>query len=192
MTTRLEQKEKRREEILEAALDTFIRKGYAGTKISDISKKAKMSTGLMFHYFSSKEELYIELIKLGVFAPTQMLTSIPSELDPLMFFQICAEQTLNFAASSSFTAKMFVLMSSAYYMEDIPEQAKELAIGINFYEELAPLIEKGQKNGSIKQGNPKVLSMTFWTALQGVIEVHALNPTFELPKPEWILDIIKN
>lgn len=66
MPTRQEQKEERRNVILEAALELFVLKGYSGTKISDIAEKAGMSTGLMFHYFESKEQLYIELVKIGL------------------------------------------------------------------------------------------------------------------------------
>lgn len=43
MSSRAEQKEKRRQEILEAALDQFIRRGYAATKIKDITEAAGMS-----------------------------------------------------------------------------------------------------------------------------------------------------
>ena len=51
MDTRKEKKERRRQEILYAALELFVTKGYAATKITDIAKSANMSRGLMFHYF---------------------------------------------------------------------------------------------------------------------------------------------
>ena len=66
MGIREEQREKRREEILAAGLDLFIRKGYVATKISDIAAQVGMSVGLLFHYFQSKENLYEELIKYGI------------------------------------------------------------------------------------------------------------------------------
>ena len=58
METRKEQKERRRQEIINAALELFVSKGYAATKITDIAKRVNMSIGLMFHYFESKEALY--------------------------------------------------------------------------------------------------------------------------------------
>ena len=51
MDTRKEKKERSRQEILYAALELFVTKGYAATKITDIAKSANMSRGLMFHYF---------------------------------------------------------------------------------------------------------------------------------------------
>lgn len=190
MTTRAEQKQQRYQDILETALDQFIRKGYAETRIKDIAAAAGMSVGLLFHYFESKEALYIELIKLGISAPRTMADSL-AQVAPLEFFEMAAQYTLKYAAESPFTAKMFVLMGHAYYNEGIPEAAQELAHTTNFYQEMIPFIQAGQVQGTIRQGNPLALSTTFWTALQGAIEAYALNPELSLPEPEWLVDIIR-
>lgn len=190
MLTRKEQKEKRYFEILNAGLDLFIRKGYAATKIKDIADAANMSVGLLFHYFESKEHLYIELIKLGVEGPRQMMENI-NITDAVSFFELCAAQTLKYAKSSTFTAKMFILMSNAYYSEGIPTKAREISLKLNFYTETVPLIIKGQQEGTIREGDPLSLSTTFWTALQGVIQAYALNEALQLPEAEWIVDIIR-
>lgn len=190
MTTRAEQKEKRRFEILSSALDLFIRRGYAATRITDIARAAGMSTGLMFHYYESKEQLYLELVKLGVNSPNAMVNELKG-LEPLEFFTACAKSTLKFAAESEFTAKMFVLMNSAYYSEGTPQEARAIATDINFYSSLAPVIELGQSRGSIRAGDPVALCTTFWCALQGTIQTYALNPSHPLPDAEWIVDIIR-
>lgn len=190
MQTRKEKKEQRYHDILNVALDLFIRKGYSATKIKDIADDVDMSVGLLFHYFESKERLYIELIKLGVAGPKQVLSGI-DDINPLDFFETCAEQTLSYARSSMFTAKMFILMSNAFYNEGIPEEAKAIASSINFYKETMPVITKGQQNGTIRKGDPLSLATAFWTALQGVIQVYALNRDIELPQAEWIVDIIR-
>lgn len=190
MTTRLEQKEQRRGQILEAALDQFIRRGYAGAKIKDIADASQMSAGLLFHYFESKEALYTELIRLGVSGPEWMIGGI-GQAEPLAFFERCADTVLRLAAQSLFTAKMFVLMGSAYYTEDIPEQARALAITTNFYRQMVPLVQAGQQSGTIRKGDPLALCMCFWTALQGCIGAYALDPTLPLPEAAWIVDIIR-
>ena len=48
--------------IKNAALDLFAHRGYASTSISQIAKGAGVSKGLMYNYFSSKEELIKEII----------------------------------------------------------------------------------------------------------------------------------
>jgi TetR/AcrR family transcriptional regulator, fatty acid metabolism regulator protein len=49
--------ESRREELLAAAARAFASKGYHGCRISDIADEAGTSHGLVYHYFSSKEEI---------------------------------------------------------------------------------------------------------------------------------------
>ena len=64
--TRKEQKEQRRIHILYKGLELFVKRGYKNTKITDIADELNISVGLLFHYYKSKEELYYELVKLGV------------------------------------------------------------------------------------------------------------------------------
>lgn len=49
--------------IQQAALDLFAYKGYVNTSISDIAKTANISKGLMYNYFSSKEQLLEAILK---------------------------------------------------------------------------------------------------------------------------------
>lgn len=46
-----------RQKIIMAALQLFAEKGYAPTSVSQIAKEAGISKGLIYHYFSSKEEV---------------------------------------------------------------------------------------------------------------------------------------
>jgi AcrR family transcriptional regulator len=65
-----------------------------------------MSTGLLFHYFASKEELYLELVSLGIEGPMNSVQ--PGRMAPLEFFEVTAEQILNYIRLNPFVAKMFV------------------------------------------------------------------------------------
>ncbi|GGE69584.1 TetR/AcrR family transcriptional regulator [Priestia taiwanensis] len=51
----------RKQLILEKALEVFSEKGYCSTSIDDIGKKANISKGLIYTYFKSKEELFLEI-----------------------------------------------------------------------------------------------------------------------------------
>ena len=190
MPTRDEQKQLRKMKILNAALDQFIKRGYAATKVSHIAEAANMSVGLLFHYFKSKEQLYIELIEIGIDGPSQMIDSV-AMLAPLQFFTTIAELILQYAKESEFTAKMFVLMNSAFYSEGIPLKARKLALQMDFYTLAEVYIKKGQQDGTIRMGDSLALSTAFWTALQGAVSAYALIPNSSLPEAEWIIDIIK-
>jgi AcrR family transcriptional regulator len=52
--------------ILESAILLFGEKGFHTTKVEDVAKKAKISKGLVYFYFKSKEDLYMAIAKKGV------------------------------------------------------------------------------------------------------------------------------
>lgn len=55
-------REKRIQQILEAALTVFSEKGYHGTEIGVIAKRAGMGRSLIYYYFKDKQDVFIQLI----------------------------------------------------------------------------------------------------------------------------------
>ena len=53
--------QEKRERIINAALEEFAQKGYKNASTNEIVKKANISKGLLFHYFSNKKSLYLFL-----------------------------------------------------------------------------------------------------------------------------------
>ena len=189
METRKEQKERRRQEIIYTALELFVSKGYAATKITDIAKRANISRGLMFHYFESKENLYEELIRMGVEG-----TTYPGEQKcehAIDFFVNFTEELFAYMKEQPATAKFFVLMAEAQRSEATPEHIREIAMKVNVIEQFVPIVERGQQEGTIKEGDPLIISNAFWCSVQGIAERLATNQDIALPKAEWIVDIIR-
>lgn len=54
--------EETRQKIVNAALDLFANKGYAGTSINDIISEIKISKGAVYWHFKSKEDIFIQII----------------------------------------------------------------------------------------------------------------------------------
>lgn len=50
--------DERKQEILDAAVRVFARKGYEKTSITDIANEIGISQGLCYRYYASKEEMY--------------------------------------------------------------------------------------------------------------------------------------
>ncbi|MEZ4466997.1 MAG: helix-turn-helix domain-containing protein [bacterium] len=48
---------------LAAALDCFVSKGFHGTAVPEVARKAGMATGSMYHYFPSKQALVNALFR---------------------------------------------------------------------------------------------------------------------------------
>lgn len=59
-------RETRRKEILDAALEVFSEVGYHKASINNIAKRAKISKGLIYNYFESKEQIIKEITVAGM------------------------------------------------------------------------------------------------------------------------------
>ena len=60
---RQRRKEARPQELLDAALDLFVEKGFAATRSEEVAQRAGVSKGTLYLYYPSKEELLKEVIR---------------------------------------------------------------------------------------------------------------------------------
>ena len=49
---------RRKTQIIQAALEVFIEKGYDAANVADVAQKAGVSQGTIYHYFPSKDDLF--------------------------------------------------------------------------------------------------------------------------------------
>jgi AcrR family transcriptional regulator len=70
--------EKRREEILNAALDVFTEKGYGVATMPEIAQRAGVAAGTLYLYYPSKRELFVAVVKY--FIVTTPLLDLLSEM----------------------------------------------------------------------------------------------------------------
>ena len=60
---RRERKDTRPQEIVAAAFEEFAAKGYAATRLEDVASRARVSKGLPYLYFKTKEALFKAVVK---------------------------------------------------------------------------------------------------------------------------------
>lgn len=75
--------QKKRERILDTAIEFFSQKGYESTRISDITDALHMGKGTFYVYFKNKEELFIECIDrlTMIIVPEEAWDDIRNEKD---------------------------------------------------------------------------------------------------------------
>lgn len=59
-------KDARPGELLQAALELFVEKGFAATRVEEVAKLAGVSKGTVFLYFASKEELFKAVVRENI------------------------------------------------------------------------------------------------------------------------------
>lgn len=190
MTKKEEQYEMRKGQILDIALNHFIRYGFYGTSTRKIAEEAEISSGLMFHYFPNKLALYEALVEIGC----EKMTLDSEEIEsPMMFFEKQVEWFLSVATQNNFSSKMFVFMGlAAINAKDISERAAQMMKEHDVEAMSVPYIKKGQELGVIRQGDPLTLSVLFYSTIQGFAETLVTRNHLKLPEKEWFLAILKN
>ena len=68
-STRQRRKDARPQELLDAALDLFVERGFAAARSEDVAARAGVSKGTLYLYYPSKEELLKEVIRHHVINP---------------------------------------------------------------------------------------------------------------------------
>jgi AcrR family transcriptional regulator len=63
---RQRRKEARPAELMAAALELFVEKGFAATRLEDVATRAGVSKGTLYLYFDSKEALFKAVIEEGI------------------------------------------------------------------------------------------------------------------------------
>lgn len=74
--SRTRRPEDRASEIARAALELFVTRGFAATKLEDVAKAASVSKGLPYLYFKNKEELFKAVITEAVGGPLAEATDM--------------------------------------------------------------------------------------------------------------------
>ena len=65
-SNRAERAAERRGAIIEAAMDEFIARGFAATRLDDVAKRAGVAKGTIYLHFKDKEALFEELIRTAI------------------------------------------------------------------------------------------------------------------------------
>lgn len=189
MTKKEEQYAIRRWQILDIALDHFIKYGFHGTSTRKIAQEAEISSGLMFHYFPNKLALYEALVEIG--CEKMRMNTVEGE-SPLLFFEKQVEWFLSVAAQNNFVSRMFVFMGLvAVNAKNVSERAAQMMKEHDIEKMSVACIEKGQKLGEIRPGDPLTLSVLFYGSIQGFAESLAVRDNLELPDKECFLAILR-
>ncbi len=190
--------DKRREQILSAALKVFARRGFAATKISDIASSAGLSHGLVYHYFKTKDEIFTELVKraLGILGIPEYVSQL--DISPLEKLRNIVEMIIS-AAYQGDGLYYWHIVNQAYISEAIPDDVKELISKkrYRFSDSLIPIIIEGQELGQITMDDPLVLYTTLYSTLNGMAmqQMRARNiPDYpvSLPDADIIMRLLKN
>ncbi len=78
-------KEARPEEITGAALELFVERGYAATRLEDVAARAGVSKGTLYLYFANKAELFKAVVREGIVSPIAEMRTLAQHFEGSSF-----------------------------------------------------------------------------------------------------------
>ena len=75
--------DQRRAQLLALAKATFSNRAYDDVSIDDLAREAKISKGLLYHYFPTKRDLYVAGLQEIAGELVAAITSVPADLAPI-------------------------------------------------------------------------------------------------------------
>jgi AcrR family transcriptional regulator len=78
-SNRAERAAERRGAIIEAAMDEFIARGFAATRLDDVAKRAGVAKGTIYLHFKDKESMFEELIRTAIVPLVTRLWATPAQ-----------------------------------------------------------------------------------------------------------------
>ncbi|AZO95878.1 TetR/AcrR family transcriptional regulator [Halocella sp. SP3-1] len=142
--------------ITDAALRLFADRGYAETSMSSIAEEAGVSKGTLYLYFSSKEEMFREMIETGFEVMLKQIGSLVKKDRPVKelvydYIRISHDFCEENKEVSRIIADNFAKVISDEFKERMDEQLAEMLSYLRI------LIERGIKEGVFKTINTEFM-----------------------------------
>ena len=169
-------REEMRNTILRKSLLYFARNGFAGTKISDLSKNIGIGQGTIYVYFESKEELFQEILKVADGSQTlnQMKLLVKMPVSAKKKIQILSETIMKKLETDENFAAMVALNTQLLLEKNKENSSENTTYQTELYQYTAKIIEQGQKEKSMVEGSSMKLADYYW----GVVYLYSLKRLF--------------
>jgi TetR/AcrR family fatty acid metabolism transcriptional regulator len=156
----------RRRRILDAAVRVFAQRGYHGARVGDIATEAGVAHGLLYHYFSSKDEVLETVFRDNFGELLERFRGVEASDEP------AAEKLAGIAKillrtwrydPDLVTVMVRDVARSARLQEQIAEVGEAFAI-------VQRVIEQGQRDGSFRpELDPQLASWIVYGGLEEVL-----------------------
>jgi AcrR family transcriptional regulator len=93
--------DERRAQLLALARAAFSDRSYDDVSIDDLAREAKISKGLLYHYFPTKRDLYVAGLREIAEELVEKLTNVPTDLPPADRVRTSLEAYLDFVTQHS-------------------------------------------------------------------------------------------
>ena len=171
----------KKEGILLAAQELFARYGYAGTTMKMVAEQAGVASGLVFHYYESKEKLFMVagagLINDMVTSLREATAETASGCEAMGIF---VKAYLDFTIEHENTFPTIIRCSP--FSDDNPDLDREkiAAKFLNLIHIIEEILRRGIKDGSIRELPVPQTAFMVYGVIVGAVRTRFLTP-YDIP-----------
>jgi len=154
--------------ILEAALKTFVKRGYSETRVSEIAAEAGVAEGTLYNYFKSKEDLLLALFDEKWGGIIDDIRKKISRLDdPNKKLKVMFSLVVRMFRKDRHLAEIFLIdvKQSSIFLKNYPVNRI-----VEFIDLIEKFLEEGKRKGIYRKDlDTHVTKMIIFGAAQGIL-----------------------
>jgi AcrR family transcriptional regulator len=179
---RVQQREERRKQILDAALTVFLGKGFHATNVSDVAAEAGVSQGTIYWYFESKDELFHAALMSAFMdfgeGTLAALTECSTATDKMLALAESMEGLANMAEG------LFMLFLGYWSSSERREESAQIWIDllVEYKDVVVAIMEEGIAKGEFKPIDAEALGWALLAAYDGLAAYAVIMPDLDLKR----------
>ncbi|OGW36901.1 MAG: hypothetical protein A2Y97_05210 [Nitrospirae bacterium RBG_13_39_12] len=164
----------KRKIILNAALKTFVKRGYPETRVSEIAAEANVAEGTLYNYFQSKEDLLLALFDEKWGGIIDDIRKKISRLDdPNKKLKVMFSLVVRLFKKDRHLAEIFLIdvKQSSIFLNNYTVNRV-----VEFIDLIETILEEGKKKGIYRKDlDTRVAKMIIFGAAQGILLSRVLS-----------------
>ena len=163
-----DKQDKRKDQILHAALSVDIKNGYERSRMDDVVQEAQLSKGAIYWYYKSKKDMYLDLVNFWVIRYSATINhlvekdrSAPDQLKDLFNYFIDQYET---------DPDPFIALTEFWSIaqKDLDFGKKLQKVYSQFLEVLEYIVKKGVKEGYFKNVDARITAMSIMLNVESI------------------------
>lgn len=180
-------RQKRIKQILSTSLRLYCLKGIANVTMDEIAKNAKVSHGLVYHYFKDKEEICKTLIEEGK-TKFEQFAVIGSKKEGAEFFEFLTKNVIEaLKAGEEYAFYCYFFLSLKFNVEHYDENENN-----KLYQYIVRQFQKAQDEGKFQKGDSLEFMYCYFTLLITVARtvITSKKKSPKIPSAEVIMNLL--
>lgn len=162
----------RRKQILQAAREVFMQKGFGSATMDEIAQRAELGKGTLYSYFKSKEELYVAVLNEGLEVFLRRIEeTLKLPLGPEEMIKRLGDVYYQYYLDHKDYFRVFFFLEHGDVFKDLPRELIQDNIerGVQCLRLFAEVVEQGIREGIFAPVDPWKAAVAFWGATNGIL-----------------------